>query len=170
MKAGFFCTENSFVLEKLIYVNKTWFNCGAASHHFSFNWKYENMKMRARANEFLIEKWMNFEMVANASLKHASVQYSKVICLHTIDLLFNLIVYGLGTGETYISMDIKVAHAEVCSPWVFRTGVQSWQAIIQGLCIILHKTLKYTIWISFVLPLVSIVLFKVTLLNIQPVL
>lgn len=65
--------------------------------------------MQARANEFLIEKWMNFEMVANASLKHASVQYSKVICLHTIDLLFNLIIYGLGTGETYISMDIKVA-------------------------------------------------------------
>lgn len=66
------------------------------------------MKMRARANEFLIEKWMNFEMAANASLQHASVQYSKVICLHTIDLLFNLIIYGLGTGETYISMDIKV--------------------------------------------------------------
>lgn len=62
--------------------------------------------MRVRAKEILIEKWMNFKMDVDASLKHAFVE--KVICLHTTDLLFNLIIYGLGTGEIYISMDIKV--------------------------------------------------------------
>lgn len=46
-------------------------------------------------------------MAANASLQYASLQYSNVLCLHTIDLYFNLIIYGLGTGKIYKSMDIK---------------------------------------------------------------